>query len=394
MEKSTHKVEVVEVNFSKHPNADSLSITPVFGYTCIGRTDDWKGIKKAAWIPPDSLVNVNLPEFAFLAGETRYAFDSTKNHVALNYARIRAKKLRGSVSYGMLVPVNDSVEVGTDMAEHFGVLHYDPPVNDSGNPKNRFYSGGEVASPPEVLAPKYDLDSFQRYAKNVFVQDELVIATEKIHGASARYVFDGLTMHCGSHSEWKKEYSLIPVPDKVELVEKIKSRFCSDIQGNEMSIAQAGEQADYIIDTINFKNSHPKQNMFWAALANHPEIRSWCEAHPGVVVYGEVYGQVQNLKYGLDGIKIAVFDIMHNGTWTDAHAARLAAPELPWVPTVVDSFAFDFDKLVALAEGPSLVTGANHIREGIVVCPLQERYDHKVGRVKLKIVSVAYLERK
>jgi hypothetical protein len=54
---------------------------------------------------------------------------------------------------------------------------------------------------------------------------------------------------------------------------------------------------------------------------------------------------------------------------------------------------FDFDKLQALADGPSLVKGANHMREGIVIKPLKERQHWKLGRVMLKMVSNAYLEK-
>jgi hypothetical protein len=51
-----------------------------------------------------------------------------------------------------------------------------------------------------------------------------------------------------------------------------------------------------------------------------------------------------------------------------------------------------FDTCMALAEGPSLIPGAKHYREGIVVKPLEERYDKMVGRVQLKIVSAMCLE--
>lgn len=59
----------------------------------------------------------------------------------------------------------------------------------------------------------------------------------------------------------------------------------------------------------------------------------------------------------------------------------------------MQSIPFDFDTICTLAEGPSLVPGANHIREGVVVTPWNERYDEQIGRVKLKWVSAAYLER-
>jgi len=48
----------------------------------------------------------------------------------------------------------------------------------------------------------------------------------------------------------------------------------------------------------------------------------------------------------------------------------------------------------ALSNGASLVDGAAHVREGIVVQAIPGRFvDELGGRLKLKIVSNAYLER-
>jgi hypothetical protein len=44
-------------------------------------------------------------------------------------------------------------------------------------------------------------------------------------------------------------------------------------------------------------------------------------------------------------------------------------------------------------DGDSMIPGANHIREGIVVKPLVETVDPKLGRVVAKNVSNLYLER-
>ena len=45
--------------------------------------------------------------------------------------------------------------------------------------------------------------------------------------------------------------------------------------------------------------------------------------------------------------------------------------------------------------GPSMIYGAKHIREGIVVKPIIERYSERLrGRLILKYVSMDYLEGK
>ena len=52
---------------------------------------------------------------------------------------------------------------------------------------------------------------------------------------------------------------------------------------------------------------------------------------------------------------------------------------------------FDESKLRELAEGESLVPGAGHIREGIVIKPIIERTTPELGRVQLKMISNKYL---
>src|ERR1035437_7205677 len=86
---SDHKCEVVPVVLEKHPNADSLSIVNVFdSYEVCVRTDDWVGIDKGVYLPPDTVVP-DTEQFKFLEG----------------HLRIKARRFRGVDSYGLLVPV-------------------------------------------------------------------------------------------------------------------------------------------------------------------------------------------------------------------------------------------------------------------------------------------------
>ncbi len=62
--------------------------------------------------------------------------------------------------------------------------------------------------------------------------------------------------------------------------------------------------------------------------------------------------------------------------------------KLPWVPVISAFMPFDLDVLKSLADGPSLIPGAAHQREGIVVKPIHERTNLEIGRVNLKIGSV------
>ena len=63
-----------------------------------------------------------------------------------------------------------------------------------------------------------------------------------------------------------------------------------------------------------------------------------------------------------------------------------------WVPLLYKG-PFDIEKLKALAEGQSLVSGANHIREGVVIklhTEQPERTIRGLGRLQLKVVGMGY----
>ena len=317
----THKVEVVRIQVEAHPNADRLDVARIFGFTCCVAKGQFQDGQLAAYIQPDSVVDSTRPEFEFLQG----------------HERIRVKRLRGVVSMGLLLPAPEGALEGDDLAEHFGVTHYEPPI-----PGERV---GEVeGGPVGIYAPKYDVESMYRY-KRLFVEGEPCVATEKIHGANSRFVYapDECRMYCGSRGEWKAPNS---------------------------------------------------NDIWWKALDRNPWIEEFCCQFPGDVLYGEVFGNVQSLKYGAGPGEVffRAFDVMTGSSWREYDDWTQYISEENRVP-VVFAGAFDFDMLVKLSDGQSLIPGANHIREGIVVRPIPERTAPHQGRVHLKLVSNSYLEK-
>lgn len=364
VEKSTHKVEVIKVDkLLKHENADSLSKVKVYDYTSVVRTADWKEGDLAAWIPPDSEVEVARPEFAFLAKKAKHGL-----------ARIRTEKLRGIVSYGLLVHAPAGASIGDNVADILGVTHWEPQIGNEG-----LLTGGEVAKPPSGVFPKYDVDAFLHHGRKVFVPGELVAVTEKIHGASSRFVYKNDTFYCGSRGEWKKEY-----PSKPNVTfEQVLLQFNND----EAKAKNAWRKIE---------NWKPAKNLWWIAADNTPSVKAYCMENPGFAVYGETYGQVQDLNYGVKSVKetrFAAFDILRpDGTWMDfpEFMATVKKYGIPQCPVIHEAIPFDFDSLVKMAEGNSTIPGADHIREGVVVHPIKERWDEQIGRVQLKIINPEY----
>jgi RNA ligase (TIGR02306 family) len=233
--------------------------------------------------------------------------------------------------------------------EQMGIIRYVPPAE----------TRGEAAPGPSNLwLPKYDLESLQSYPE-VFQVGECVVVTEKLHGANARYVWQDGQFYCGSRTQWK-------------------------------------------LDT--------ETDLWWRALRCHPGLMEYLQEFPGRVVYGEVFGNVQDLKYGLAGrgdhYHFAAFDILERDKWSSPWVveALLHTWDVPTVPVVagasilstkVDPLKYEsVDQMVELADGNSLWPGCeDQIREGIVISPLNVRHDPEIGYVKLKVVSLSYLER-
>jgi RNA ligase (TIGR02306 family) len=319
-------VQVIRVGpVTKHPNADSLSITSIGGpggYPCIFRTGDYSEGDLAVYVPIDSIVPNTDPRWSFL-----------------DKARIRAKKLRGVFSMGLLTNAEPGWVEGQDVTELLAITHWTP--GEEGN--------GKILSaqdePDPGFMPCYDLEGLRKYS-SVIQPGEEVWISEKIHGCSARFAHDGERLWVGSHKRIKKD----------------------------------------------------REDSQWWQIARAYELETKLATIPGMVLYGEIYGSgVQDITYGLSlGAKhLAAFDILDSRThqWLDYHDFREICHMLaiPVVPTLYEGPWSD--SLRDLCEGNSTLPLATHVREGIVVVPLSNRRTLRIDR-KLKLHGQGYLLRK
>lgn len=325
---STHAVKIIEIETVRpHDNAERLEIVPVGGWQAVVKKGQFKPGDKAVYIEPDYTVPTDVEAFSFLTKEGR------ARH------RLKAVRLRGVLSFGLLIPPPPSVQdrnVGDDVMAELGIERYEPPVVMAGADE---LPGDQW---PLTHAPKFDIESLQNFPDVITVGEE-VIVTEKIHGANARYLFDGETFFMGSRTRWLK-------PDVAH---------------------------------------------HWKRAADaDPRIEAWCRARPGVVLYGEVYGAVQSLKYGCKPgeAKFAAFAALDKGQWRDI-GGILNDPSLPTVPLLYHG-PYNPDTILLLAEGNSSVRGASpdHMREGVVIVPALERRNEQIGRVAVKHISARYWE--
>lgn len=325
-----HVETVVIGKVEKHPNADSLSITEIHGgYPVIFRTGEFNEGDVAVYVPVDSLVP-DVPYFAFLQGNRR----------------IKARRLRGIFSQGLLLPVSmlpqdATFPPGTLVHEHLGITKWEPQ-------EDLTSSGGLKEAGPEGWDfIKYtDIEGLRRY-KNILELGEEIVITEKIHGSNGRFCWDGERLWCGSRNEIKKE-------DK---------------------------------------------GTFWWQVAERLNLASRFAEHPKTIFFGEVYGKgVQDLSYGRLEKSFIVFDTYNVETmsWNDWETTKRLATEvdLTVVPVLYEGPWKGFEEHAALAEGKTTTQPQSHVREGFVVKPVKERWHPRFGRVILKLVGEGYLLRK
>jgi len=323
---STFSVTVVRVGaVSRHPNADTLSLTEVRGCPVVLRTGSFTEGDLAVYVPVDAVVDTTVPELAFLAADGKTT------------TRVRAKRLRGTFSMGLLVAPPDGAQEGDDLAERLRVVKWEEPEPVS--------MAGEQARAPSLLVPTYELEAWRHYGSLLFDAREPVIVTEKLHGTNGRFVVDAAgNLHVGSHRTWKQ------------------------VDGTTV----------------------------WARVAEQYGLREKLARHPGLVFFGEVYGSgVQDMTYGHGAgrLSLAFFDVFDSvtGDYLSHAAAEALLDELslPTVPVLYRG-PLDVALLSRLAEEDSVHGG---IREGVVVRPVVERVSMAV-RCALKVVSERYLLRK
>lgn len=327
-------------NITKHPNADTLSIAEFEDllWACIIKNDEFKVGDLAIYIPVDSIVPESLIQ--------KYNIGYLKNG-----ERVRAVKLRGSLSYGFIVPNDLNAPLGGDLAAKLGVTKWEPPpVREPG-----VKTGGRLRKQNSNFAKYTDIENINNYP-NVFKDDELVIATEKIHGMSFR-------------AGWVRK-------DPRNLWDRIKAIFAP---------------YEFIVGSHNCQLDYNSKSVF-VETAKKLGLKEKTKHLKGYVFYGELYGKgvQKGMEYDLNDVDIRFFDIKYEDNYLDYAMMKDTVALLGFdsVP-LIDAAPFDLARVKALATGES--TLASHKKEGVVIKPIKERYDHKCGRVILKVINPDYL---
>ena len=219
---SEFKVTVVRVGkIENHPNADRLDKTQVWDYPVIMAKGEFKEGDLAVYVPVDSQVPGDDPRWAFLQGHNR----------------IKAKRLRGIYSQGLLTKADPAWKEGDDVCEALKITKYEPPLP--------MQTGGDNEHCPFFYPTYTDIEGLRRWP-DILKEGEEVVLTEKIHGANMRAAYKEGRLWMGSHTGIKK-------PDP--------------------------------------------ENLWWRA-AYENKLEETLAKMPGILFFGEVFGSVQDLHYG------------------------------------------------------------------------------------------------
>jgi RNA ligase (TIGR02306 family) len=314
----------------------------------------------ACYIPIDTIVPDN-DKFYFLCPNINEKYEEngeikvrqlgpkfTLGSVPEKHRIIKAKKIRGVYSQGMLMPAPDGMKEEESIVDVLGLKKWEE-IEEENIPGMKT-SNPAIAEPPPSgwKIPHYDVHAIRRYLECLKDGEEVVL-TEKIHGSNAAFVHDGERL-------WVKSRNL-------------------------------------------YKRMDP-EDMWWDVAIRY-DLERKLQHTPNLVFFGEVYGQVKNFRY--DAVlergrllpRVRFFDVWDVAADrfldVDARLRLLADAELDPVPVLYRGPWLGRDAMYPLAEGPTTLAGGRHVREGWVLTTAVERFEPALGsRMQAKLVGEGY----
>ena len=366
---SDHSVYVRKFTLKPHPNADKLSLaTPdSTSWQCVVRTDEFKGVTLAAYIPIETRVPP-VKEFEFLA--------------ARKY-RVRTIKLRGEMSQGLLIPAKSNWKEGQDVTEELGVKRYERPEDGKEfhvyqktfKQKLKKYLRQKLRlgfAEPSWFQDHTDIENFKNYPY-VFSDKDNVVITEKSDGTNWRAAWNGKFE--SNSNRWY-----------IRLLQRFLTRLWGD---------------RFIVGSHYTRKDPNSGTVIYSLMAKFYDLEAKLKKifkGDRVIVFGEIYGlNVPNgckkLWYGEKSPRAVLFDIKLNDKWLDwADIEKYG--ELLGIPAAPKLYEgpYSIDKIHELTSGPTVLGKGLHIREGIVIRPQKNEVYHNLpGQRKwLKSVSAEY----
>ena len=402
---STFDCKVVPITILPHPNAEKLELAQVADYRCVVGKDLYKTGDLVVYIPEAAVV----PEWAL----KHYGYWNEEQNKGLLAGskgdRVKAVKLRGEVSQGLVFPCRPVpekaigpaivyqgedgklhhyvVQEGQDVKDVLGIVKWEPPIPVG--------MAGEVYNAGQNVTVDYDIENLKKYP-DVLQEGEEVIFTEKLHGTSF-------------------QIGLLPCMDKYDNDDHFYVGPEESRNGDGyFFIGSKGLGAQGLCfksNEVNKNNVYVRAarqfNLFEKLLKLRVHLLSTGEIKSiePLILQGEVFGAVQDLTYGAKQGEIffRAFDICVGERSyrryfdEEMFAKAMVIMELDRCPVLYKG-PYSKEKILELTHHTKSVVCPTQISEGGVVKPTKERRDPSIptmgGRVILKSINEDYLLRK
>ena len=342
-------VEVVPVlEVKNHPNADRLDLIRVKGWEVIVKRDQFTVGNLVVFIPPDAIITKPLQEFLNI---TNYCAELPKSNPlnALGHRRVKAARLRGIPSYGVIMTLDDVVKYfglynngdisdrlveGSDLSALLNITKYEPPIRST---------AGDVERDSPQFHTYTDIENWRNHPE-WFSEEDQVVITQKIHGTNCRL------------------------------------GYCLDTQDGEWKYMAGSHK------------TRRKDGLYWEPYFMYPQLRTMIEDlyykydKVPIIVFGEIFGSsIQDITYGMtNGQKdFMVFDISVGGTYVSwpFMIGMCKNHEIPTVP-ILWVGPYSVDKVKELTDGPAFKCAEDAKfkgREGVVIKPYIERVSRNIN---------------
>ena len=402
---STFDCTVVPITILPHPNAEKLELAKVADYRCVVGKDLYKTGDLVAYIPEAAVIPEDqLKFFGYWNDELgKGLLAGSKGD------RVKAVKLRGEVSQGLVFPVNKiamylgqpdrEFAVGDDVAGLLGIVKYEPPIPVG--------MAGEVYNCGQAVTVDYDIENLKKYP-DVLQEGEEVIFTEKLHGTSFQIgllpVIEKYDNDAHFHVQTNNGEGFFFIGSKGLGAQGLCFK---DVEANTNNVyVRAARQFKLFEKLLKLRLFLLDGQVAVERDENGNVIPLDISALTGpLILQGEVFGAVQDLTYGAKQGEIffRAFDIclgersFRSYFDEDMFAKAMDIMELDRCPVLYKG-PYSKEKILELTHHTKSKVCPDQISEGGVVKPTKERKDQTIptmgGRVILKSINEDYLLRK
>ena len=307
------------------PKADKICSYTVEGWNVVDSIGKYQVGDRVVFLEIDSWVPHELAPFLSNGQEP-------KEYKGVRGERLRTVKLRGSLSQGLLLPINDNFDIsslseGMDLTENLGIHKWEAPLPAS--------LQGEVRGVFPSYLPKTDEERVQNLLEQF--------------------------------GEWKKENL------SWEVTEKLDGTSCT-IYYNNGVFGVCSRNLDL----------KPSENTYWKIAQKYNLENLLAELNINIAIQGEIIGEgIQGNKYKLKGQDFYVFNIYdmteHDYMRPDAREYLVNYLGLKMVPKVCVTSSEDLDSvdnILSLSQGKSFLNAETE-REGLVFKCLERHASFK-----------------